>query len=90
MESGKLKFRFAHCVIGVVVSGDVPRLSSWVEKAGLLTEVPKVSNFNVGDAVEANCESMSLGEMVNEDVRITIDEPCPETLNGEVVIGGMP
>lgn len=60
MEGGKLRFRFAHCVIGVVVSGDVPRLTSWVEKAGLLSEIPKISNFNIGDTVEANREGVPL------------------------------
>ena len=90
MENGKLRFRFGHCVIGVVVSGDVPRLTSWVEKAGLLSEIPKISNFNVGDAVKANREGVPFGEMVNEDVGITLDEPCPQTLDSEVVISGMP
>ena len=75
LRCGKLRFSFGHCVIGVIVSGDTPRLSSWVEKSGLLTENPVIRNFDIGYAVKTYRESGSLGEMVEEDVRVTLNQP---------------
>lgn len=89
LRGGKLRFSFAHCVIGIVVSGDTPCLSSWVEKSGLLTESPIIRNFDVGDAVKTYRESCSLGEMVEEDVRVAVNHPSPKTLDNHVVEGGV-